>query len=1077
LEERLRRYTAQQKEFIRQKVKELIERGVIEPGSGAWRSAVHLAKKKDGTWRFCIDYRRLNEMTLVDSFPIPNIDDMLDNLIGARYFSKLDLTDGFWHIPIRIGDRNKTGFMTPDGLYQWKMLPMHLTNSPSIFQRAMQDVLRKYMNKFCMVYIDDIIIYSHTLEGHIEHVKLILTALRERNFYAKLSKCKFLVEEIEFLGHVITKDGVKTDPRKTEALKALPIPTSAQEVRRFLGMSGYYRKFVPNYAEKTNHLRMLIRKNAVFNWTDECNKEFNNIKELLGNAPIMAFPDFSKGFILTTDASKEGFGAILSQIQNGAERVIAYASKSTNDREKNYFPTELECAAIVWAIDKFKTPYLLDQPFNLVTDHSALKSFKTISGKSAKLERWSIKLQDVKFTIQHRAGTSIPHVDCLSRGADSIRSLKLETRFMKAQRKDPCLRNIWTAYDRLFKEYPSLGMDQDIEINPSLWNSYVVKSDGKVYHRLYSDKWHKSNKIGVDRLVIPEKFRVLVMKEFHNKHQYSFKKCYISMQQAVFWNNMYRDMKTFCESCLECQEGNPYTTKTSGKLQKLKDFRKFELIHLDLWSGVPKSTQGNEAVLVMTDRATRYCMGVPIRNKEAPTVAKAFIDHWVKTFGMPEGIMTDGGGEFKGVWEEIYKMLKIRHFVTTPYHPQANGLVESKNKAMIQTLEKHCYSTQKNWDKYVAMAVLEYNCTMNSTTQETPYFLVFGMEPRTPLELLLKINPYDESFSSKHWKTEFLMTLFQGLKRASSKIQEQQKRNAERWLAKVNSRTFKVGEMVMIWKNRQTDLSKGIHKKLSTRWKGPFHILPTSPEYKNCYYVEVISKKGEKKPTIINIKNIKKYHERPSWMRLENLETDEDPIFLEERDHLDPTDDIFDTNPLSKPHGNDNHHKKGDLINSKDMVPHSHLGQNMSQSSMDDKLEVIEEVDVSIVLNEIRSWWCAKVISTRKEKGQERYRVKPLAKMLKPKWVTEKFIRKCPHRPQLSSPHESAVAPVFELSVEERSSERVHQLKQSDRYVCQLQMQGSDSQAHSVDSNMASAAEDEVVLMINGKSYKMTQHL
>src|SRR5215472_6848877 len=201
---------------------------------------------------------------------------------------------------------------------------------------------------------------------------------------------------------------------------------------------------------------------------------------------------------------------------------------------------------------------------------------------------------------------------------------------------------------------------------------------------------------------------------------------------------MYKDMKAYCESCKECQEGNPYTAKTHGPLQEFKIFRKFEMIHIDLWSGVPKSS-GNVAVLVITDRATRFCLGIPIRDKTAQTVAKAFIDNWVKVFAMPEAIMTDGGPEYKEVWEEIYKMLKIKHFTTTPYHPQANGLVESKNKMMIQILEKHCHDHQRDWDKYIPMAVLEYNCTENYTTKETPYFLVYGIEPRSPLDVVFKI--------------------------------------------------------------------------------------------------------------------------------------------------------------------------------------------------------------------------------------------------------------------------------------------------------------------------------------------------
>jgi len=383
-----------------------------------------------------------------------------------------------------------------------------------------------------MVYIDDIIIFSKTLEEHILHVKEVLTALHKNKFYAKLSKCRFLTEEIEFLGHVITKEGVKTDPRKVDAINAIPIPKSAAEIRRFLGMAGYYRKFIENFSKRTYYLRMRLKKGEEFSWDEKCEEEFKDIKACLSKEPIMAYPDFTKRFILTTDASKYGLGAILSQRIDNRERVVCYASRSTNKREQNYFPTELEGAAIVWAIDKFRRPYLLDSPFTLVTDHSALKAFKTISGKSAKLERWSIKLQDVKYTIEHRPGTSIPHVDCLSRVGERINQVLGDTEFIDAQRRDPTLRRLWAKYDKLLKEVPE-SKDADIEINPSAWHAYVVKTDGKMYHRLFSDKWHKDKLDSTDRLVIPHKYRLIVMSEMHDKNHFGFKKCYHTMQRTV----------------------------------------------------------------------------------------------------------------------------------------------------------------------------------------------------------------------------------------------------------------------------------------------------------------------------------------------------------------------------------------------------------------------------------------------------------------------------------------------------------------------------------------------------------------
>ena len=440
------------------------------------------------------------------------------------------------------------------------------------------------------------------------------------------------------------------------------------------------------------------------------------------------------------------------------------------------------------------------------------------------------------------------------------------------------------------------------------------------------------------------------------------------------------------------------------------------MVHLDLWSGVPTSTSGYVAVLVLTDRATRYCMGIPLRNKKADTVAQAFINHWVKYFAVPEGIMTDGGPEFKGVWEEITKLLKIQHFVTTPYHPQANGLVESKNKMMIQILEKHCNDKQRQWDKYVPMAVLEYNCVENTTTKETPYFLVFGMEPRTPLEIVFKILPFEAATNSKNWREDFLRTLHDGLKRAGDNIQAQQKLNAERWMSKVRVREFKPGDKVMIRKLRRTVADKEIHRKLSTRWKGPFTIMETPISLKNCYNVEVITKKGEKKITVVNIKNIKKFHDRPHWMQGDSAELEDDSLFLEERGHLE---DVAMDNPQI-----DVEDRPTEASMPKSSAEASNIAPGLQsdtstlpmelvdpeQHSLKDIVEVspgltddLQTVDVSIVMNGIRSWWCAKVISTEVMKGKRRLRVKPVAK-LPPRWAGEKQVRPCSHNPQVASP-------------------------------------------------------------------------
>src|ERR1700722_15125604 len=512
-----------------------------------------------------------------------------------------------------------------------------------------------------MVFMDDIIIYSKTFKEHCKHIKEVLEKLQSKGLFVKMNKCQWLMEEINFLGHTVTRKGISVDEKKVETLNKLPKPEDGPGVRSFLGMAGYYRKFIRDFAKRTYHLRKLTKEGAQFKWTADCQIEFDDIRNSLMKKPVMAFPDFSRKFILTTDACTLGYGVILSQIFDEGERVIAYASKSTNEHEQRYPATELEAAAVIWEIDKFKL-YLNDNPFMLVTNHKALTKFREISGKSAKLERWSLKLQDLKFDIQHRAGTKMP-ADYLSRNRITIVLNKTES--AEVNHKDieifttldisKFLRSLENCKDfgpiiaKMKKMKNIIGKEgEEVELGTSKYDAYVLKKDGRLYHRMLGSKWDRQ-KGSVDRLCIPSRYRRNSLKEFHDRTHFAFKKVYKDMQRRVYWPGMYKHVKEYCEGCTTCQERNIYTQRTEGPLQPIEVIRRFELIHLDLFSGVPESDSGNVAALVITDHVTKFTVAVPIWDKTQQTIGKKFLTHWVKYFGFPERMLTDGGTEFDGI--------------------------------------------------------------------------------------------------------------------------------------------------------------------------------------------------------------------------------------------------------------------------------------------------------------------------------------------------------------------------------------------------------------------------------------------
>jgi hypothetical protein len=404
-----------ERKFIEQEITRLLREKLIECSTGPWASPVVLVRKKNGKQRLCIDYRELNSITRKDAYPLPRIDEMLDSFGKAKWFTSLDLISGYWQVEVDPKDRPKTAFITQFGTYQFKVMPFGLCNAPATFQRLMDEVFRGILWEFVMVYLDDIIVYSETFEEHLKHLCVAFDRLQVAGLRLNPEKCFFVKAELEFLGHIISNQGIRTDPLKTEKVKNFPRPKNTTQLRGFLGLASYYRRFVPNFARIATPLNKLLRKGTVYRWTTEQDQAFNALKECLITSPILKFPDFNKQFILFTDASILGLGAILSQLDdNDQEHVIAYASRTLSKAEKNYAATELECLAVIWAVKHFHA-YIYGQRFKLITDHSALKHLFNTTTPTGRTARWIMKLQIYDFETIHRAGKRHSNVDSLSR--------------------------------------------------------------------------------------------------------------------------------------------------------------------------------------------------------------------------------------------------------------------------------------------------------------------------------------------------------------------------------------------------------------------------------------------------------------------------------------------------------------------------------------------------------------------------------------------------------------------------------------------------------------------------------------
>ena len=409
-----RRLPLGKRQVEKQEIESMLERGVIQPSTSPWASPVVLVTKKDGSTRFCVDYRAVNDLSIKDAYPLPRIDDSLDALNGGRWFNIMDLMSGYWQIMMEPEDIEKTAFTTSQGLYEFKVMPFGLANAPATFERLMESVLRGLQWEECLVYMDDIIVAGSSIEQCLQRLDHVFERLQAAGLKLKPSKCSFFRKNVTFLGHVVTEDGVHTDPEKIRHVKEWPVPKTVKEVRSFLGLCSYYRKFISGFAQMARPLNRLTEKTSSFVWDGACEESFTKLKEALTSAPVLAYPRQTGQFILDTDSSGWAAGAVLSQVQEGNEKVIAYFSKALSKTEQEYCVTRKELLAVVLALEHFY-PYLYGRQVILRTDNAAVSWMKNLRAPTGQTARWLERIQQYDLVIQHREGRSHNNADALSR--------------------------------------------------------------------------------------------------------------------------------------------------------------------------------------------------------------------------------------------------------------------------------------------------------------------------------------------------------------------------------------------------------------------------------------------------------------------------------------------------------------------------------------------------------------------------------------------------------------------------------------------------------------------------------------
>ena len=848
--QRYRRIPPHMFEEVADHLRQLEANGVIRPSKSPFSSPVVCVRKKDGRLRLCVDYRLLNARTKKDNYCLPRVEEILDSLNGARYFTRLDLKSGYHQIEIAEEHKERTAFTVgPLGFWEHNRLAFGLCNSPATFQRVMEDIFSDLNLKIMYIYIDDLIIFSSTFEEHLQRLRLVFDRLRQCGLKLAPNKCDLVRQEVSFLGYVISKDGIRTDPEKINKVLEWPVPRNSKELMSFLGFAGYYRRFVKDFsriAQPLNSLKQADKK--TFSWGREHHEAFSTLKQRLCTAPVLAYPDFRQPFELHIDASSEGLGAVLYQKQQGVNHVVAFASRGLRQSEKRYPAHKREFLGLKWSVvDKFRD-YLWGAPKFLVkTDNNPLTYILTTAKLDATGHRWLAALAAFDFDIQYVPGTSNKDADGLSRiPFDTIDMSSVQAAcHLDSAPLAHSLGIVGDHSDQDMSPFPQISLKEIRQEQnndpilgrwmtalrsghcPSLLNTPDSRKHGimkKNWPKLFFKRGVLYRRAEEEQLVLPRKYVTVVCEALHDDcgHQ-GYDKTLALIQERFFWPHMTVDIADWVENCGRCVRFK--SRPDLAPLVGVHTTEPLELVCTDFLK-VDAASNGTQYILVITDHFTRYAKAVPTRNMSARTTAEALLG-FIENFGIPKRLHSDQGANFESkVIRELCVLLGVEKSRTTPFHPMGNGACERFNRTLIRMLGTLPSEKKKSWPKFIGMMVLAYNATRHDSTGFSPFYLLFGRHPRLPVDNLFHRE-------TKPQQVEDVREALRWAWGEASKQDAQSKlKNSKFYNRKVRGATLETGDRVLV-KECAFD---GPHK-LKDRWSEDlFTVLgkpnPDIPVYK-----------------------------------------------------------------------------------------------------------------------------------------------------------------------------------------------------------------------------------------------------
>lgn len=809
--------------ILRRELDVMLAGKIIEESESPWASPVVMIPKKDGNVRVCVDYRRLNAVTIPDRYPLPRMDDLLHEARHSPYMSTLDLQSGYWQIPIADADQEKTAFITPFGMFQFRRMPFGLCNAPATFQRLMDRFRNRMPQVQLLVYLDDIILRSTTREQHIHDLHRVLAQLAQWNLRANRDKCRFAVPEVNYLGHRITQQGIETNPDKVAAISQMAPPHNIKQLNAFIQTCSWYRRFVPQFAERARPLTNLLRKNNPWTWATDEQNAYDDLKECLTTAPVLQQADETQPFIIKSDASAYAVGAGLFQGEGSEEHPVEYASRLLTSAERNYSTIEREALALVVACDKFRG-YIEGAVTTVMTDHQPLRWLMSLKSPTGRLARWSLRLQQYNLNIQYIPGKTNVVADILSRPPmPEIEACSLE-----------CIVPRQSAQDCRTKQLADPDLAAIIEC-------LEAGGDGDKFHRWTSRGFvlkdgvlFRFNPFAMDdvdepQMAIPAAERLQILKTYHDDAtagHYGAQRTIARIASRYYWPGMRREITEHVRHCAECQRYKVANVKPAGLYHSTASRQRFETLSIDLFGPLPTSPEGLCHIFIIEDVASRWVELFALADATAKTCALTLLNEVILRYGMPRRIVSDHGPQFvSAVMQKLTFCLGIRHTLTPVYHPAANP-VERKNRDLKPQLAIFVGTDHTAWPASLPSIRFAMNSSRCRSTGYTAAYLTFGRELRTADDVHHDLRHIVEAENFVAEVTPHLLRLASVLEKAREMVDSTERTNQ----ANADPRrrevpVYQPGDLVWVTSFAKSNAASNFAAKLAPRRDGPYKIL------------------------------------------------------------------------------------------------------------------------------------------------------------------------------------------------------------------------------------------------------------